>query len=115
MVLSLFLCVRAFNTNTRKPNTGNLKTKSKLKRKKRIQQNENGKQNIETNLMQIFIFGFAKTIEKHCIVIVFMCQSIQHKHPKTKHAKLKNEIETQMKKTIQQNENRKQNIETNLL
>ena len=27
-----------------------------------------------------------------------MCQSIQHKHPKTKHRKLKNEIETQTKK-----------------
>ena len=27
-----------------------------------------------------------------------MCQSIQHKHPKTKHWKLKNEIKTQTKK-----------------
>ena len=35
MVLSWFSCVRAFSTNTRKPNTGNLKTKSKLKRKKK--------------------------------------------------------------------------------
>ena len=29
-----------------------------------------------------------------------MCQSTQHKHPKTKHRTLKNEIETQMKKNF---------------
>ena len=75
-----------------------LKNEIETQMKKIIQQNKNRKQNIETNLLYIFTFGFATTIAKHGSVIVLMCQSIQHKHPKTKHWKLKNEIKTQTKK-----------------
>ena len=39
-----------------------------------------------------------KTMKKQCTVSVFMCQSIQHKHPKTKHRKLKKRNRNSIKK-----------------
>ena len=70
---------RNLNQTKRKHNTSKRKQKTKHR----------------NELVANIIFCFTRTIEKCCSVVVFRCQSIQHRHPKTKHRKLKNEIGNQ--------------------